>query len=54
MEINRGLEIKRPLHVTELNLSLFLMFFMLEEKKRLHGFKNIFRICLPEHRKSLK
>lgn len=42
MEINRGLEMKRPLHVSELNLSLFLMltFFVLEgKKKRLHGFK---------------
>lgn len=36
MEINRGLEMKRPLHVSELNLSLFLMltFFVLEGKKK--------------------
>ena len=34
MEINRGLEIKRPLHVSELNLSLFLMLMFLCWKKK--------------------
>lgn len=46
MEINRGLEIKRPLHVSELNLSLFLMLmFLCWKKKDYMDFKNIFRIC---------